>query len=190
MTKTTNNTATSKTAAPSFEFFEGNVSVSSSRPQITLRKGGLIVLSRATVDMLKGDAPDDVTHVQLAYNASNGSVGVRACELGTAGAYTLRSQKKNPARLIGGKRFFKHHDLHVTAAATYIAEDFGNGIVGFRFPDTAPPKPTDIDEAAPEKNTPTVLPKSVPSKSTPTKAVPTKTEPKKPSSRRKTQAAA
>ena len=119
------------TAAPSFNFFEGNVSVSATVPQITVRKGGLIVLTRAAADMLRDG--DQVTHVQLAYDPKTGIVGLRSCELGTAGAYTLRHHKSNASRLIGGKRFFAHYGLDITAAKTYTPESFDNGIVGFRL---------------------------------------------------------
>ena len=133
MTKkaTVSKTVTANAApAPAFQFFQGNLSVSAGRPTITLRKGGLIVLSKATVDLLG----EEVAHVQLAYDPKTGAVGVRACDAETAGRYTLRKQLKNPARLIGGKRFFKHYNLDITTAATYDAEDFGDGIVGFRLP--------------------------------------------------------
>ena len=119
------------TAAPSFNFFEGNVSVSAAVPQITVRKGGLVVLTKAAADMLSDG--DQVTHVQLAYDPETQIVGIRSCELGTAGAYTLRHHKSNPSRLIGGKRFFKHYGLDITAAKTYAAEAFADDIVGFRL---------------------------------------------------------
>ena len=138
MPKTTENAA-----APSFEFFEGNLSVSSSRPQITVRRGGLMVLTQAAVAMLG----DGVSHVQLAYDASTGIVGIRSCNEDTAGRYTLRSQKKSPSRLVGGKRFFQHHGLEIAEAKTYAAEDFGDGIVGLRLQADQSESETDPAEA-------------------------------------------
>ena len=124
-----NATATTNTATPNFEFFQGTLSESSTRPQITVRRGGLMVITRAAVDML-GDA---VTHVQLAYDGKTGTVGIRTATEDTAGAYRLRTQPKGPSRLVSGKRFFQHHGLTVDKAHTYTAETFGNGIVGFRL---------------------------------------------------------
>ena len=115
------------TTTPTFEFFEGNLSESSAKPQVTVRKGGLMVVTRAAVDMLG----DEVSHVQLAFDAKRRAVGIRAATDEAAGAYRLRTQQKSPARLVGGKRFFKHHGLDTDKAATYEVQDFGNGIIGF-----------------------------------------------------------
>ncbi len=134
MTTQTTNTATTD-AATEFEFFEGGISVSSTRPQITLRRGGVIVITRAAAVML-GDA---FTHVQLAYNPKSRAIGLKAATADTPGSYLLRPQTKGPNRLIGGKRFFNHHGLDITKASTHEATDFGNGIVGFILP--APAKP-------------------------------------------------
>lgn len=112
-----------------FEIYEGTATESADVARITVRKGGLMVLTRAAVDLLG----EDVTHVQLAYNAKTGAVGIRAADEEAPGCYTLRAQKKTPSRLVGGKRFFKHHDLDVKKARTYDAEEFSDGIVGFRM---------------------------------------------------------
>ena len=47
-------TTTPASAAPEtgFEFFQGNATESRTRPQITVRRGGLMVLTRAAVDLL------------------------------------------------------------------------------------------------------------------------------------------
>ena len=128
-TETTNTTETANanTNAAGFEFFEGTLSVSATRPQITIRRGGVIVITRAVAVMLG----DKLSHVQLAYNPKTGAVGLRAAAPETPGAYQLRPQSKGPGRMIGGKRFFKHHGLDADKAKTYEATDFGNGIVGF-----------------------------------------------------------
>ena len=110
-----------------FEFFHGHISQSSSKPQITVRRGGLMVFTLAAVEMLG----DDVTHIQLAYDANRGAVGIRTANQDTAGAYRLRTQGKNPGRVVGGKRFFKHYGLSTDTATRYDARDFGKGIIGF-----------------------------------------------------------
>ena len=112
-----------------FEFFQGGASESRTRPRITIRRGGLMVITAAAAEMLG----DDVTHVQLAYNSTTGAIGLRACEPDVGGCYRLRQQDNSPSRLIGGKRFFRHHQLEIDKARTFDAEDFGRGIVGFRF---------------------------------------------------------
>ena len=48
MSQTTDTTST-------FEFFQGTVSESSSLPRITVRRGGLMVITRAAVDLLGDD---------------------------------------------------------------------------------------------------------------------------------------
>ena len=152
-TTTATTAATTNTTTPNFEFFQGTLSESSTRPQITVRRGGLMVITRAAVDML-GDA---VTHVQLAYDAKTGTVGIRTATEDTAGAYRLRTQPKGPSRLVSGKRFFQHHGLTVDKAHTYTAETFGNGIVGFRLTaaeatePAADATPTPAKKAAPRK---------------------------------------
>ena len=116
---------------PDFEFFQGTLSESRTLPQVTVRKGGLMVLTRAAVDLLG----DDITHVQLAYNRKSGAIGIRASTEDAPGCYRLRAQPKSPSRLVGGKRFFRHHQLPCTEARTFSIEDFGNGIIGFQLPE-------------------------------------------------------
>lgn len=144
-TQTTNTTSTASTAptATDFEFFEGNLSVSAARPQITIRKGGVIVISRAVAVMLG----DKLSHVQLAYNPKTRAIGLRGTGADTPGAYQLRPQSKGPGRMIGGKRFFKHHGLDADQARTYEATDFGNGIVGFVLAPAAIPEPAAAEVA-------------------------------------------
>ena len=86
-TQNTNTTLTTATTAD-FEFFEGTRSVSAARPQITIRRGGVIVISRAVAVMLG----DKLSHVQLAYNPKTGAVGLRAAAPEAPGAYQLRPQ--------------------------------------------------------------------------------------------------
>ena len=131
-TKKSNQATTNTT---DFVFFEGNQSESGSRAQITVRRGGLMVLTRAAVDMLG----DEVEHVQLGFNPKTKAVGIRVADDEAQGRYRLRTQQKSPSRLIGGKRFFKHYSLSVDKARTFDAEDFGNGIVGFRLIDAEQP---------------------------------------------------
>jgi len=152
---TTQTTATTAAATAStvtdFEFFEGGISVNSTRPQITLRRGGVIVITRAVAVML-GDA---FTHIQLAYNPKTRAIGLKAATASTPGAYLLRPQTKGPNRLIGGKRFFAHHGLEVDKASTHEATDFGNGIVGFILPGpAAPAAPAAANAAAENSSTP------------------------------------
>ena len=120
--------------ADDFEFFQGGASESRARPRITIRRGGLMVITKAAADMLG----DDATHIQLAYNPKTGAIGLRACEPDVGGCYRLRQQGHSPSRLIGGKRFFRHHQLKIDKARTFDAEDFGRGIVGFRLEQAAP----------------------------------------------------
>ena len=138
MAQTTDTTST-------FEFFQGTVSESSSLPRITVRRGGLMVITRAAVDLLGGD----VSRVQLAYNRKTSDVGIRAAAEEAPGSYLLRIQPKSPSRLVSGKRFFHHHGLPVEKAKTFPAREYGNGIIGFRFQGVAEEEQTTAPKAAP-----------------------------------------
>ena len=70
-----------------FDFFEGTRSETQS-PQVTVRKSGQMVLTPPAVAMLG----DDVTHVQMGYDADTGAVALRAAPNGAKGRYTLRAQ--------------------------------------------------------------------------------------------------
>ena len=111
-----------------FEFFEGNTSEGTT-PKITTRRGGALVLSRGTVEMLG----DDVEFVQLAYNAAKGIVGLRAATEDAKGRYRLREQKNSESRLVTGKRFFAHNGLAIDKAQTFDAQEYDNGIIGFQL---------------------------------------------------------
>ena len=129
MPTSTKTTAKTNTTAitPSFEFFQGAASESASKPRITVRRGGLMVITKAAADMLG----EGVDHIQLAYDRNTGAVGMRAVEKGTSGCYRLRSQRKSASRIVGGKRFFSYHEIDTAQATTYEAQDFGDGIIGF-----------------------------------------------------------
>ncbi len=135
MAKTTTKTSTQTTAiesattVPAFEFFQGNLSESSSSPQITVRRGGLMVLTAAAAEMLGAD----VEKVQLAYDRSTGTVGIRAASDDAPGAYLLRTQVKSPNRLVGGKRFFTYNGISTEKAVTFDAIRYGDGLIGFRM---------------------------------------------------------
>ena len=131
MAKTTPKTVetTPTTAVPSFVVFEGNLSESSSKPQITVRRGGLMVLTRAAADLLG----ENVERVQLAYDRNTETVGIRAASDDAPGAYLLRSQTKSPNRLVGGRRFFNHHGVSTEKAVTFDAVKYGDGLIGFRM---------------------------------------------------------
>ena len=125
----TTTTPAETTSTPSFEFYEGNLSESSATPRITIRRGGLMVVSRAAAEMLG----DDVSHIQFAYDRLNGAIGIRAATAETAGSYRLRTQRKSPTRLVGARRFLKYHEIKTEKATTFEVRDFGNGIIGFRI---------------------------------------------------------
>ena len=57
-----------------FQFYEGTTSDSATTPKITVRKGGVLILTKAAVDMLG----DDVKHVQIGYNDETKAIGIRS----------------------------------------------------------------------------------------------------------------
>jgi hypothetical protein len=113
-----------------FDFFEGTRSETQT-PQVTVRRSGQLVLTPPAVAMLG----DDVTHVQLGFDPDTGAVALRAAPNGAKGRYTLRSQS-NGGSLVDGRRFLSHHGLKVEKAQRFPAEEFGKGLVGFRFPES------------------------------------------------------
>jgi len=144
MTTTETNTAATAINTADFIFFEGAASESSSRPRITLRKGGLLILTAATAAMLG----ETVESVQLAFNSKTGAVGIRAAAPGTPGSYRLRHQMKGNGRQITGKRFFEHHGLDLNFARSFGATDFGGGIIGFLLEVKPATVPTEAAAAA------------------------------------------
>ena len=114
---------------PSFQFFEGQQTINNSIARITVRKGGVLVLTQAAIDMLG----DGVAAVQVGYDPDRKAVGVRAAAEDVAGAYKLREQKSGAARMVNGKRLFALHGLTVDAAESFDVEAFGGGVIGFRF---------------------------------------------------------
>lgn len=125
MAKTTPKNDTNP-AIPAFEFFQGNLSESSSSPNITVRRGGLMI---AAAELLGENAQK----VQLAYDRSTRTVGIRAATDDTQGAYQLRQQGKSPNRLVGGKRFFKYNEIPTQKAATFEVIEFSKGLIGFKI---------------------------------------------------------
>ena len=120
-----------------FSFFEGT-KTQHVEPKITVRRGGLMVLTQGAVDMLG----DDVTHVQLGYDDATQAIAFRAAPEGAKGRYLLRQQKNGSTRLVDGKRFLKHNGLKVDQARSFDVETFGDGLIGFKLADEpAPAKP-------------------------------------------------
>ncbi len=127
-----------------FDFYEGTTSENTA-PRITVRKGGQLVLTSGAVDMLG----DGVEFVQLAYNAKQGVVGIRGAGEDAKGRYRLRAQKSSGSRLVTGKRFFNHYELTIDKAQTFDAEEFADGIVGFKLTE----EPAEAEIPAPAKKT-------------------------------------
>ncbi len=130
-----------------FDFYEGTTSENTA-PRITVRKGGQLVLTSGAVDMLG----DDVEFVQLAYNRAKGIVGIRSADENAKGRYRLRTQKNSGSRLVTGKRFFTHNGLTSDKARTFDAEEFADGIVGFKL--TAEPAEAETETPTPAETAP------------------------------------
>ena len=127
-----------------FEFFEGIASENSAAPKVTVRRGGVLVLTQAAVDMLG----DGITHVQLGFNEKTKAVGIRPAAEDTKGRYLLRPQKNGASRLVDGKRFFAHQGVALETARRFDVEEFGDGIVGFHLTE---PEVTDAEDHEPAK---------------------------------------
>ena len=114
-----------------FQFFEG-AHTESKAPQVTVRRSGQMVLTAAAVAMLG----EGVTHVQFGFDADNRAVALRPAPKGAKGRYRLRAQT-NGSSLVDSRRFLAHHGVEQTKAETFPAEEFGGGIIGFRFDEAA-----------------------------------------------------
>jgi len=118
-----------------FQFFEGTDTESTAVAKITVRRGGILVLTQKAVEMLG----EGVTHVQVGYDTKSRAIGLRGAEPGTRGCYRLRQQGKSVSRLVDGKRVFAHHALKAEKAQSFEAQEFGDGVVGFTFPESEAP---------------------------------------------------
>ena len=118
-----------------FDFYEGTAS-DNTAPRITVRKGGQLVLTRGAVEMLG----EDVTTVQLGYNAKTKIVGIRGVTEDAKGRYRLRTQKNSGSCLVTGKRFFTHYGLTIEKARTFDVEAYDGGIIGFQLTE----EPTEV----------------------------------------------
>jgi len=130
-----------------FEFFEGPTTESTDVPRITVRRGGLMVLTRAAVEMLG----EGVGQVQVGFNPETRAIGLRAAERDAKGCYRLREQRNSVSRLVDGKRVFAHHGLTVEKAQSFDAQDFGAGVVGFVLEEVAEPVPVEAPAKAKAK---------------------------------------
>lgn len=113
-----------------FEFFDGAYTRSTT-PTITIRKGGVLVLNGPAVDKLG----DDVTHVEIGYDADKHAIGLRKAAENAPGRYLLRKQSKGDSRIINGKRMFTHHGLNAEKARTFDLEEYGKGLFGVTLAD-------------------------------------------------------
>lgn len=124
---------TTKTETPpTFEFFEGVTGTRSNAPRITVRKGGVMVITPAALAMLG----DGVEYVQVGIDPSNKAIGIRRTEERGRGCYRLQTQRSSKSMLIGSKRFFAHHNIDTGTAQTFDAEQLTEGIIGFHLPAT------------------------------------------------------
>lgn len=124
-----------------FEFYQGRKTESAERARITVRRGGILVLTQAATEMLG----DGVERVQIGFNPKTRAVGLRAVPNDHQGGYRLRAQGKSRSFLVDGKRLFAHHGLPAEKARTYDAEAFGADVVGLVLPDDASAKPKSKD---------------------------------------------
>ena len=130
-----------------FKFYEGITSENSAAPRVTVRKGGVLVLTQAAVDLLG----DGVTHVQLGFNEKTKAVGIRPTVEEAKGRYLLRAQKNGSSRLVDGKRFFAHQGVALETARRFDVEAFGDGIIGFHLTEASEPEVAAAEDQKPAK---------------------------------------
>ena len=116
-----------------FDFFEGATNLRSNAPRITVRRGGVLVITPAALELLG----DDVEFVQIGIDPKNNAIGIRKSLEGGRGRYRLQNQKSSRSKLIGSKRFFAHHGINADKAQTFDAELLTEGIIGFHLPQVA-----------------------------------------------------
>ncbi len=116
-----------------FDFYQGSATEDTTTPRVTLRKSGHMVLTPAAVALMG----EEITQVQIGFNAETRAVGIRPADEGAKGKYRLRPQNGSAKRLVDGKRFFSHVGVPIEKAASFDVEDFGGGIIGFYLPEAA-----------------------------------------------------
>ncbi len=126
-------------AATNFQFFEGTASEHRG-PEITVRRSGQMVLTKAAVELLG----EGVSHVQLGFDVDTRAVAIRAGAEGAKGRYLLREQQGSASYLVDGRRTFKHFGLSAEKSTRFEVEVFGEGLIGFTLPalvEAEEPKP-------------------------------------------------
>ena len=119
------------TTKTNFEFFVNTQAPkNNSAPMITVRRKGVLVLTKKAADMLG----ENVTHVQIAYDAKTRSVAVCKAESDSKGRYTMRDMK-NDTFLVNAKPMFAHYGLNVERAQSYDVKEFDKGLIGVSLPD-------------------------------------------------------
>ena len=83
-----------------------------------------MVLTPAAVALMG----EEVTQVQIGFNAETRAVGIRAADEGAKGKYRLRPQNGSDKRLVDGKRFFAHVGVPIEKATSFDVEDFGGAM--------------------------------------------------------------
>jgi hypothetical protein len=83
-----------------FQFYEGSNTESTDVAKITVRRGGILVLTQKAVEMLG----EGVTHVRIGFDSKSRAIGLKGTEPGARGCYRLRQQGKSLSRLVDGKR--------------------------------------------------------------------------------------
>ncbi len=116
-----------------FDFYQGSASEDTTTPRVTLRTSDHMVLTPAAVALMG----EEVTQVQIGFNAETRAVGIRPANEGAKGKYRLRPQNGSAKRLLDGKRFFAHVGVAIEKAASFDVEDFSDGIIGFYLPEAA-----------------------------------------------------
>ena len=127
-----------------FVFFEGGLQTSPDTPNVTVRKGGLLVLTNAAIQMLG----DDVTYVMIGYNVETGQIGIQRSSQGQKGSYFLREQKNSSSRLVDGRSMFSHHELSVEQSVRLTPEKISDGLIAVTLPGRAKVEPTPVKTPA------------------------------------------
>ena len=113
-----------------FEFFVNSQAPKNDAPMITVRRKGVLILTKKAAQMLG----DDVKFVQIGYDAKSRSVALRKAESDTSGRYTMRDMK-NDTFLVNAKPMFAHYGLDVERAQSFDVKKFDKGLVGVTLPE-------------------------------------------------------
>jgi len=111
-----------------FEVFNRKTAGRTTKPMITIQKGGSLSLNHAALMLLTGGAELEELPVELLYDRENQLIGLRRSD-GSPHEYVIRKQANSASFIVAGRAFTEHYAIDTTEARRYIAKMIEGGIL-------------------------------------------------------------